>query len=515
MSKKPYVHSEDYFANLRYDLPSGIVIFLVAVPLCLGIALASGASFFSGIIAGVIGGLIVPLISRAQLSVSGPAAGLTAIVFWGIQDVGSFEAFLVVIFLAGVLQIIFGLLKVGFISYYVPSTVIRGMLAAIGITLILKQLPHAIGYDVEIFEDDKFLVTDQENTFTLLLHALENIEWGALVISSISISILILWEKSRLSRFYWIPSALFIVILGVLFNVMFHHFVPFLELSGKHLVQLPQVNNIQDFLNGFVFPDWQSIGEKKIWIHALTVGLIASIETLLTIKALEKIDPFKRKSPLNRELIAQGVGNMVAGLLGGLPVTSVIVRSSVGINAGAKTKIAVLFHGALLLLAIIFISPLLNQIPLACLSAILLLVGYKLAQPSLIQQIYKAGNNQFIPFVITILAILFTDLLQGVAIGIIAGLFFILRTNIRTPFSITKDGKNILLRFNKDVYFMNKVALIKTLEEIEEGSTVIVDGKRASFIDHDVLEILEEFREEAKIRQISVEFKNVKPAENE
>ncbi|MCU0447987.1 MAG: SulP family inorganic anion transporter [Microscillaceae bacterium] len=510
MLKKINNKKEDYIQNLRYDLPAGLVVFLVAVPLSLGIALASGAPFFSGIIAGVIGGLVVPFISKSQVSVSGPAAGLTTIVLLSIQQIGSFEGFLVALFIAGFIQVLLGIIRSGIIAYYIPSAVIKGMLAAIGLLLILKQLPHAIGYDIEIFEDDKFLVNAQENTFTLLLHAFNSIEWGAFILSVFSLAILLFWEIPFLKKMRWIPGALIVVVVGVLFNQMYAQYFPHLKLNASHLVNLPIINDLQGFLKGFNTPDWSYITHEEIWITALTIGLIASIETLLTLEALEKIDPYRRKAPLNQELIAQGIGNSLSGLVGGLPITSVIVRSSVGLNAGGRTKMFVIIHGLLLLVCVVFISQTLNQIPLACLAAILLIVGYKLASPSVFIKMYKKGWEQFLPFTLTIVAILLTDLLIGVGIGIGVGLFFVIRTNFHSAIAITKanDDKQVLIRFNKDVSFLNKPLLTQSLQEIEPNSYVIIDAKRAHFIDYDILELLHEFKQEARHKNIQIEMKN-------
>lgn len=508
MSQKIIIHKENYLKNLQFDIPAGFVVFLVAVPLCLGISLASNAPFFSGIIAGILGGILVPLISQSQLSVSGPAAGLTTIVLVSIAEIGSFNGFLVALVIAGILQIMLGLFRVGFVAYYIPSMVIKGMLAAIGLILILKQLPHAIGYDVEFFEDDKFFVNQDENTFTLLLHALFQFEIGALIISIVSLTVLILWEKSSLKNIHWIPAALFVVLLGLGINYLFGIYAPHLKLNDKHLVALPVINNFNDILLGFTFPDWSFLNNQKVWTTAFTVGIVASIETLLTLEALDKLDVYKRRSPLNRELIAQGVGNSVSGLIGGIPITSVIVRSSVGINSGGRTKMFVIFHGLFLLFAVVFLSQLMNQIPLACLAAILLMVGYKLVKPENIRAIRKKGNQQFYPFIVTILAILFTDLLIGVAIGICVGLYYVLRSNFQSAFTITKDGNSVLIRFHKDVSFLNKPLLTETLESIEEHTYLIIDGKNAKFMDNDILELFEEFEQESKFKNIEIEFKN-------
>lgn len=504
-------YKENYLSSLQYDLPSGVVVFLIAIPLCLGIALASGAPFLSGIIAGVIGGIIVPLISKSQVSVSGPAAGLTSIVFFAISDIGNFNGFLMALILAGLIQIVLGSIRAGAIAYFIPSSVIKGMLAAIGLILILKQLPHAIGYDVEIFEDDKFSVNENENTFTLLLHAFNSIEWGAFIISSISLCILIGWEKTSLKKIHWLPSALAAVCAGILINWLLGIYQPELQLEASHLVTLPVIKDLTGFLNGIHTPDWTYILNKKVWLQALIIGFVASIETLLTMEALEKLDPYKRKVSLNRELVAQGVGNTFSGLIGGIPLTSVIVRSSAGINAGGRTKTFVIFHGILLLVASVFFAYYLNYIPLSSLAALLLIVGYKLARPSIFIENYKKGWTQFAPFVITVLAILFTDLLIGVSIGLMAGIYFVILSNFSTALMVTKDkdDKHILIKFKKDVTFLNKKLLMEILMDIEENSFVIIDGTKAHFIDNDILELLSEFIKEAMLKNIHLEFKSI------
>lgn len=523
MSHKKYVVAhENYLKSLKFDIPAGLVVFLVAIPLCLGIALASGAPLFAGLIAGIIGGLVVPWISQSQLGVSGPAAGLTAVVLAGIAAIGSYQGFLVAVVLAGLVQIILGVSRSGFIAYYIPSSVIKGMLAAIGIILFIKQLPHALGYDHELFS----LTLSEENIIVAFQHAFAHLEWGALIITTLSLGILILWQNSFLKNITWLPGALVVVGFGILVNtVIFGYTVPDLKLNFSHLVALPKID-LNALTNSFISldftylreqgilttPDWSMFFNKDVLQYAIIIGVIASIETLLTIEAVDKLDPYKRKSPLNRELIAQGLGNSVSGLIGGLPLTSVIVRSTANISSGGKTKVAAIVHGVFLLIAVLFLAPILNLVPLASLAAILLMVGYKLARPQIFKEIFSKGWNQFLPFVFTISAILATDLLIGVAFGIVMGLFFVIRTNFHSAFSITenKNGKHVLIRFNQDVSFLNKPLLMDTLERIEEGAYVIIDGARATFVDFDVQEILEEFKQEAILKNIQIEFKNIK-----
>ncbi len=515
MSKKHkhVLHKENYLGNLQFDIPAGLVVFLVAIPLCLGIALGSqpkdaSLSFpiFAGIISGIVGGLVVPLLSQAQLSVSGPAAGLITVVVAGVTSIGSFQGFLVAVFLAGLIQIILGSIRAGFIAYYIPSSVIKGMLAAIGLILILKQLPHAVGYDLKFFTL-KFNETKQhENTFTSILHAAQHVEWGAFAITFVSLIIMIGWDRSPLGKFRWIPSALVVVVLGVVVNgVILQNFAPSLQLGTTHRINLPT----KSVFEGLSFPDWSYLSKWQVWLTALTIGLIASVQALLTVEAVDKLDPMKRKSPLDRELIAQGVGNSIAGLIGGLPVTSVIVRSSASVNMGGRTKMVAVFHGIFLLLSVLFLARYLNLVPLASLSAILLVIGYKLAQPSVFKAIYKKGWEQFAPFLITIVSILLTDLLIGVSIGIVVGLFFVIRSNFHSAISVTKDGDHVLIRFNKDASFLNKPLLLDALESIEENSYVIIDGTRAQYMDSDISELLDEFRQEAQLKNIKVELRGV------
>jgi MFS superfamily sulfate permease-like transporter len=405
--------------NLKYDLPASIVVFLVALPLCLGIALASGAPLFSGIIAGVVGGIVVGSVSGSALSVTGPAAGLTTIVLASITRMGTFEAFLTTVFLAGLIQFTLGILKAGSIGNYFPSSVIKGMLAAIGIILILKQLPHAVGYDKDFEGDESFLQKDGENTFTEILNALSYVNFGAVIIFAASLLILILWERPFIKNNKFstlLPAPLLVVLAGVLANMLFVGSFPDLAIEKEHLVSLPIADDLAAFASQFRFPDFSQILTKDTWITAFTIAIVASLESLLSIDAVDKLDPFKRTSPLNRELQAQGLANTVSGLIGGLPVTAVIVRSSANVAAGARTRVSAITHGMLLLVTAFLIPTLLNKIPLASLAAILLMVGYKLAKPSLIVSMYHKGKDQFIPFAVTIIAILLTDLLIGITI---------------------------------------------------------------------------------------------------
>jgi MFS superfamily sulfate permease-like transporter len=501
-----------YFSsqNLKKDLPAGLVVFLVALPLCLGIAMASGAPLFAGILTGIIGGIVASSISGSQLSVSGPAAGLTVIVFSAIASLGSYQTFLLAVVIAGFLQILLGILKAGIIANYFPSSVIEGMLAAIGIILILKQLPHAVGYDSDFERDESFIQTDQGNTFSAIGEALNKFTYGAVVISLLSLIILIYWP--RLKKLSMIPAPVVVVALGILLSYLFQG--TSFALSADHLVTIPVVNSFSEFTGLFSLPDFSQIANKSVWTVAFTIAIVASIETLLCIEAVDKIDPLKRVSPTNRELVAQGVGNMASGMLGGLPMTSVIVRSSVNVNSGGRTKMSAIFHGTLLLLSVLFIPVLLNQIPLACLAAILLVTGYKLARLDLFKKMWHHGKAQFIPFVVTIVAIVFTDLLKGVAIGMMVGIFYILRNNLRNPYfyKIERNGdkKIITIKLAQEVSFLNKAAIQYTLNHLPAESDVIIDGTDARYIDKDVLEIIDNFKHNAYTKATIVKLVNIK-----
>jgi MFS superfamily sulfate permease-like transporter len=495
------------------DFPASVVVFLVALPLCLGIALASGAPLFSGLIAGIVGGVVVGALSGSSLSVSGPAAGLTSIVAAAILDLGSFQAFLLSVVLAGLIQIGLGFAKAGTIGHFFPSSVIKGMLAAIGLILILKQIPHAVGYDVDFEGDESFFQADGENTFTEILTSLNYLSPGAVLISIACLLILIVWNKNALQRFRFfrvVPAPLGAVAAGVLINTLFNSFLQDLAIDQKHLVTVPQLLGSSEAGSFFVFPDFSLWADPKIYIAAITLAVVASIETLLSIEACDKMDPSHQITPLNRELKAQGVGNIVTGLLGGLPVTSVIVRSSANINSGARTKASAISHGLILMIALLAIPGFLNLIPLSCLAAILLLVGYKLTKFSLYKEMYAKGLSQFLPFIITIAAILFTNLLQGVFMGIVVALFYILRTNFQRAVIEVHSDENYLIKFIKDVSFMHKASLRHVLMKVPDNSNVVIDGSKAHFIDKDILETLEDFIESGKSKNIQVELKGVK-----
>jgi len=489
-------HAQYYFRHIKDDAPAGVVVFLVALPLCLGIALASGAPLFSGLIAGLVGGLVVSWLSGSQLSVSGPAAGLTVIVFNAIETLGSFQGFLVACLVAGIIQLALGYLRAGIIGAFFPSAVIKGMLAAIGLILIIKQIPHATGYDTSYEGDESYMQETAKSSFFELFDAFNAISMGAIIISAVSLLILIVFEMPWVKKqalLKLIPGPLIAVLWGICFNLAASRFLPELAVSAKHMVILPASKSAGDFFNNFIFPDFSYLTHPQVYIIAATLAIIASLETLLSLEAVDKLDPLKRLAPTNRELKAQGVGNIISAMLGGLPITAVIVRSSANINAGAKTSLSCFIHGLCLLVSVMFFAHYLNYIPLACLSAILLHTGYKLAKPKLFQDYYRKGMSQFLPFAITVFAILLTDLLKGMAIGMVIGLFFVIKANYHAAITLTQDGSHYLISFNKDVSFLNKALLRKFILHIPANSRVTIDASKAQFIDHDIVETIEDF----------------------
>ena len=499
-----------YFHHLKDDIPAGIVVFLVALPLCLGIALASGAPLFSGLIAGLVGGLIVSWLSGSQLAVTGPAAGLTVIVFKAIETLGSFEGLLVACILAGILQLILGYLRAGIIGAFFPSAVIEAMLAAIGLILIIKQIPHATGYDTSYEGDESYMKETAESSFLEIFDALGGVSMGSIIISVVALVLLILWNTSWFKQQKFlklIPGPLVAVIWGVTYNLIAQHYAPEWAVSSQHLVKLPVAEKATDFFNSFVLPHsgyLAHLTNPDIYLVAVTIAIIASLETLLSLEATDKLDPLKRLAPTNRELKAQGMGNIISGLLGGLPMTAVIVRSAANINAGGRSRLSSFTHGIFLLLSVMFFAHYLNLIPLACLSAILLHTGYKLANPALFIKFYQKGMSQFLPFIITIIAILITDLLKGMAIGMVIGLFFVIKANFQAAITLTQEGTHYLLVFNKDVSFLNKALLRKLILSIPAQSTVTIDASKAKFIDHDILETINAFMAVAQDDDIAV-----------
>lgn len=494
------------FGHWKKDFQSSVVVFLVALPLCLGIALASQAPMSSGLIAGIIGGLVVGSLSGSPISVSGPAAGLTVIVASSLQQLGSFELFMASVFLSGVLQIIFGVCRGGTIGDYFPTSVIRGMLAAIGLILILKQFPHAVGYDADYMGDESFQEPGGLNTFTRLLNTIQMTHTGAIIISLVSFAIMAGWEKGadKGKRFFqMIPGPLVAVLTGVVLAEVFYS-IPALALRGEQYVSLPDTGFAG---SKFFFPQISSLFNYKVIVVAFTLSLVGSLESLLSVDASDKLDEEGRATDKNRELVAQGVGNSLSGLLGGLPITAVIVRTSVNSNAGARSRLSSVLHGLWLLLAVITIPHILNLIPLAGLATILILVGYKLVKPKLIKDLYYKGWAQFIPFATTVFAILFTDLLTGIAIGMVVGFFYVIKTNLHKAVVMVSDGNLFLIRFYKDVSFLQKASIQKMLRSIPAGSSVLIDGSNSVFVDNDIVDLVEDFMIKGQTNNISVTLK--------
>lgn len=507
------------FKEIKNDLPASIVVFFVALPLCLGIALASGAPLFSGIISGIIGGIVVGMASGSRLGVSGPAAGLAVIVLSAINVTfgGSYETFLLAVVLSGVIQLILGFVKAGFIGYFFPSSVIKGMLTGIGLLIILKQIPHALGWDKDIEGDDAFLQSDGDNTFSAIGKAFEFVTPGAVLIAIVSVAILILWDKVLSKKhkiFQLLQGPIVVVILGILINYCFQNGILNFSLGEDQVVRLPVPDSIAGFFGQFTFPDFSAFSNPNVYTMAFVIAIVGSLETLLSVEATDKLDPLKGITPTNRELKAQGLGNILSGLIGGIPITQVIVRSSANITFGAKTKTSAILHGVFLLISAIFIAGLLNMIPLASLAAILLMVGYKLAKPSLFIQMYKLGWEQFIPFTATVLAILATDLLKGITVGLFFGIFYTLRHSYRNSHYMkdvvtTEEGHEVHhLVLAEEVSFFNKASVIKALDAIPKNSKVIIDCSNSKSIAHDVVELIQEYKTNAQTKKIMVETIN-------
>jgi MFS superfamily sulfate permease-like transporter len=498
----------------KQDIPASIVVFLVAIPLCLGIAIASGAPPISGMIAGMVGGIIVASISQSSLSVSGPAAGLIAIVLDGITQCGSFNAFLLAVVIAGCLQVLMGALRAGVIAYYFPGNVIKGLLAAIGITIILKQVPHAFGYDKDAEGDFSFLQTDGKNTFSEILDSLQHIHLGAIAIALLSFAILIIWPKIKVLRL--MPAPLVAVLASIAANHFFSihgndlwHIANSAKENIDRLVELPVISNLSEATALFTLPNFSTITNASVWWVACVIALVASIETLLNVEATDNLDPLKRTTPPNKELVAQGIGNICSGLLGGLPVTSVIVRSSANINAGAASKLSAITHGLLIALCTFFIPSLLNLIPKAALAAVLILTGYKLCKWSVFKEMFKKGFFQWLPFIATVVAIIFKDLLFGISIGLAISIIFLLISNARIPYFFRREksanGDSLLLELAQEVSFLNKASIRLTLNNIPARTSVTIDASKAMYIDYDVLEIIKEFEKiQAPTKQIKV-----------
>jgi len=501
------------FSNLKHDIPASIVVFLVAVPLCLGIALASGAPLFAGVIAGIIGGIVVGAMSGSQLGVSGPAAGLAVIVLAAIDQLGSFEVFLLAVVISGVIQLILGYAKAGIIGYYFPSSVIKGMLSGIGIIIILKQIPHGMGYDKAHYASLLSAQSEAQNIFSKFVLMFDAISPGAAIITLVSMVILILWERpfmKKIKLFNIVQGPLVVVAGGILMNLVFQS-MPSLALTAKQVVAIPVPESISGFVGQFKTPDFSEIFNPTIWMIGATIAIVASLETLLCLEATDKLDPQKRVTPTNRELKAQGVGNIISGLIGGLPITQVIVRSSTNIQSGGKTKMSAILHGVIMLLCALAIPKVLNLIPLASLAAILFVVGYKLAKPVVFKQMYGLGIEHFAPFMVTILGIVFTDLLVGIVLGLVVAIMYILYNNFKKPFLFEsdkhlKDGV-LHMKLAEDVTFINKASILNTLSQVPDGSKIIIDASKSINICQDVIEIIQEFKQSAEYRNIDVEIK--------
>lgn len=488
---------------LRHDLPAGLSVFFVALPLCLGIALASGAPLYAGLLSGIIGGLVVALFSGSQLAVSGPAAGLTTVVAASIISLGDYKVFLLAVIVAGLFQFFLGILKLGVIAHYFPSSVIKGMLAAIGIILISKQIPVALGYDKPDFWSDGFLNLFSSKNFFDNIHQLNlHITRGTILITAVSLAALIVLELPSSKRFKIIPSPLMAVLLGIATNVIYTYGTTELPLRQTQLVNIPS-----DLFDSISLPDFSKLfSNREIWEDGLIIGLLATLETLLCIEAIDKLDRRNRITPVNREMMAQGIGNMTCGLLGAIPITAVVVRGSANVDAGARTKFSAFTHGAFLLLAVLLVPFLLNKIPYASLAAILIITGYNLTKPKLYRNIWGLGLKQFLPFIITIIVILITDLLIGVSIGLLISIYYIIRNNFKAEYKVIvskhEDVDNYFIKLNSDVTFLNKVSLKKVLDKVPEDSMLTIDGSESNFIDYDILEIISEYENKAKDRHI-------------
>lgn len=501
-------------SSWRHDIPASIAVFLIAVPLGLGIAAASGAPPFAGIIAGVVGGLVVGALSGSQLMVSGPAAGLTSVVLAGITELGTFDVFLMAVVLAGVLQMGLGAVRAGIIGYYFPTAVIKGMLAAVGLILVLKQIPHALGYDVDTMGDVAFLQANHENTFSAIAAAVAHVEWGAVIVSATGLALLIAWRRLAPARATWLPAALAVVLMGIALNAVFTTFVPQLALRQGHLVDLPTPTSFGAFLSLFQAPDFAAVTNPAVWRVAVLLAVVASLKTLLSLEATDKMDPFKREAPTDRELYAQGAGNIVAGLIGGIPIAGVIVRSAANIEAGARSRRATVLQGALLLVAAAFLPVLVNRIPLAALAALLIHLGAQLCGPAVIRRVWARGRTHAIPFAITLVAIVLTDLLTGILVGLAMGVFFILRDHLASPpFTQVSPAGAVLrrLQLHDSLNYLHKASLLTELEAVPPGSRLEIDGRGTRRIDPDVLEVIHNFKETAALRDIDYRLVGIPP----
>jgi len=500
--------------SIRNDFPASMVVFFVALPLCLGIALASGAPLFSGIIAGIVGGIVVGSLSNSQLGVSGPAAGLAVIVFSAIQQLNSFELFLMAVVLAGIIQVVLGFLRAGIIGYYFPSSVIKGMLTAIGIIIILKQIPHAFGYDADFEGDMTFAQTDGQNTFSELVLMLDAITPGAIVVSIISLAIIFLWDvhlSKKYPVFKLLQGPLVAVIVGILYQLVATIYFPQWSLGANHLVNVPVAETFRGFLSQFTSPDFGGLFNEQVWMIALTLAIVASLETLLSVEATDKLDPHRRTTNTNRELIAQGSGNIVSGLIGGLPITQVILRSSANIHSGGKTKLSTILHGVLLFVCVVAFPHILNMVPLAVLAGILLVIGYKLANPSIFQKMYRLGWSQFLPFMTTIVGVVFTDLLKGVGLGMAVAVVILLRNSYKNSHFLHREELNngsrkVKMTLAEEVFFLNKGSIMKELSRMPEGTSLTIDMSKSVTVDPDVMEVIQDFTKQAETKNIEVQL---------
>jgi MFS superfamily sulfate permease-like transporter len=501
------------FKYLKNDIPASIVVFFVALPLCLGIALASDAPPLSGLIAGIVGGIVVGFISKSKIGVSGPAAGLAAIVAAAIGTLGSFETFLVAVVLAGIIQILFGIIKMGVIGYFFPNSVINGMLAGIGIIIILKQIPHLFGYDSEPEGADSFIESSGENTFSALLHIWENVTLGSMIIGFVGIAIILFWDNILAKKhpfFKLLQGSLVAVFLGTIMQVIFRNYQEFV-IAGKHLVQVPVADKLSDYAGFLTFPDFSQIFNPDVVVVAFTLALVASLETLLSVEATDKLDPDKNITPTNRELFAQGFGNIFSGLIGGLPITQVIVRSSANVQSNAKSKLSTILHGFLLLISVLAIPTILNHIPKSVLASVLILVGYKLAKPALFKKYFKLGWTQYLPFIVTIIVIVFKDLLWGIFSGLTIGIIVILIKSFQNSLYLHKQNVGekhelVKIQLAEEVTFLNKANIKNQLNELKENSKLELDISKTKYLDHDVIEILEDFIIQSKIKNIKVQL---------
>ena len=501
------------FKYLKNDLPASIVVFFVALPLCLGIALASGAPPFAGMIAGIIGGIIVGSLSGSQIGVSGPAAGLAAIVFAAIADLGSYEDFLVAVVIGGIIQILFGVLRAGVIGYYFPNSVIKGMLVGIGLIIIMKEIPYFFGYDKSLGGQFSFFKIEGSSLYTPILNSIGNPSLGPLFIAVASLIIMIFWSNvlAKKAKFFTLIQGPFVVVvLGVIYTLLTKGNSTW-SIASNHLVEVPVPDSVDSFMNQFSFPNFKVITKPKIWIVAFTIALVASLETLLCVEATDKIDPRKRVTPTNRELLAQGAGNMISGLIGGLPITQVIVRSSANIQSGGQTKLSAIIHGFLLLISVIAIPNLLNLIPLSVLAAILLIVGYKLAHPSKFKKMFNLGWKQWVPFLVTVILIVQFDLLLGIGVGLAVGIIIVLYKSYQNShFLHIKESENanhnVKMELAEEVTFFNKGAIMRELEDISRDTYLEIDVLKTRYLDNDIIEVLEDFLIKAKNRNINIKL---------